>query len=604
VSAGLVMGLRDAGRAEVPGAVALAPDGRSATFTPTSALVTTTGYTASVRASDTAGNAMAAARTWGFTTTATPDVTPPAVTATSPADGAPDAGSGSAVTATFSKPVTPSGLQFSVAGPNGTPVAGATSVSADGLSASFVPGTALTVSTKYTASVRATDRAGNRMSSATTWSFATAAASCPCTVLGDATPQKADSGDKNGVELGMRVVPAVNAVVTGVRFYKSTANTGTHTGTLWSSTGQVLATGTFTGETASGWQTLTFASPVQVVAGTTYVVSYLAPAGRYSADSGYFTGKSVSTGVLTAPASTSSAGNGLYVYGGGFPTNTHGDANYYVDVVATVEGVDTTPPAITARQPDSGASDVPLAQDVSVTFSEPVTSGSLTMSLSTGGTAVNAGTALSADGRTATLSPVSDLSPATTYTVSVKAADGVGNVAAAQTWSFTTVASESCPCTLFRAGDAPAKTANEGKPVSLGMTWSPSVNGTVSAIRFYKVAGDTGTHTGTLFGLNGAVLATGTFSDESASGWQTLTLSTPVPVTAGTNYVVAYSTSQGRFGYTAGYFSEARRAGPLTGPANSATVANGRYTYAAGSPFPVSSGNGSNYYADVVFSAS
>ena len=47
---------------------------------------------------------------------------------------------------------------------------------------------------------------------------------------------------------------------------------------------RLLATGTFTGETASGWQTLQFASPVAVTADTTYVASYFAPNGHYSAD--------------------------------------------------------------------------------------------------------------------------------------------------------------------------------------------------------------------------------------------------------------------------------------------------------------------------------
>ena len=48
--------------------------------------------------------------------------------------------------------------------------------------------------------------------------------------------------------------------------------------------GQLLARATFTGETASGWQQVTFSSPVIVNPNTTYVASYFAPAGHYSAD--------------------------------------------------------------------------------------------------------------------------------------------------------------------------------------------------------------------------------------------------------------------------------------------------------------------------------
>ncbi len=50
--------------------------------------------------------------------------------------------------------------------------------------------------------------------------------------------------------------------------------TGPHTGSLWSSTGTLLATVTFTNESISGWQTATFSNPVQITKGTTYVASY------------------------------------------------------------------------------------------------------------------------------------------------------------------------------------------------------------------------------------------------------------------------------------------------------------------------------------------
>ncbi len=40
--------------------------------------------------------------------------------------------------------------------------------------------------------------------------------------------------------------------VSGLRFYKATANTGTHVGSIWSASGERLASATFTSETASG----------------------------------------------------------------------------------------------------------------------------------------------------------------------------------------------------------------------------------------------------------------------------------------------------------------------------------------------------------------
>src|SRR5689334_333145 len=80
--------------------------------------------------------------------------------------------------------------------------------------------------------------------------------------------------DSSAVELGMKFRASADGYITGVRFYKGATNTGAHVGNLWTSTGTRLATATFTNETASGWQEVNFATPVQITADTTYVVSY------------------------------------------------------------------------------------------------------------------------------------------------------------------------------------------------------------------------------------------------------------------------------------------------------------------------------------------
>ena len=81
-------------------------------------------------------------------------------------------------------------------------------------------------------------------------------------------PYITSENDSGSYELGMKFQSTVPGWVAGVRFYKGTGNGGTHTGSLWTSSGTLLATGTFTNETASGWQTLTFANPVQISANT------------------------------------------------------------------------------------------------------------------------------------------------------------------------------------------------------------------------------------------------------------------------------------------------------------------------------------------------
>jgi hypothetical protein len=131
-----------------------------------------------------------------------------------------------------------------------------------------------------------------------------------------------------------------------MRFYKGPQNTGTHTAELWDGSGNRLASATFTNETASGWQTVNFASPVAITAGTTYVASYHS-SGYYSANGNYFAAAYVN-GSLTAPASGSSGGNGVYAYGAStsFPSNTYNASNYWVDVVFSPG---TTPQSLRAR---------------------------------------------------------------------------------------------------------------------------------------------------------------------------------------------------------------------------------------------------------------
>ena len=74
------------------------------------------------------------------------------------------------------------------------------------------------------------------------------------------TPTTVDSGDPTSAELGMKFSRRLFGTITGVRFYKASTNTGTHVGSLWDANGNQLAQATFSNETASGWQTVTFAS--------------------------------------------------------------------------------------------------------------------------------------------------------------------------------------------------------------------------------------------------------------------------------------------------------------------------------------------------------
>jgi hypothetical protein len=148
-----------------------------------------------------------------------------------------------------------------------------------------------------------------------------------------ATPAIPSAVIGSPMELGVRFRSDIAGVVAGIRFYKGVLNTGTHTGSLWTSTGTLLATGTFTDETGSGWQTFLFPSPVAISANTTYVASYHS-SGVFSVDFGYFLAHGADNAPLHALQFGVDGPNGVFSYspGGQFPTTGNGD-NYWVDVV-------------------------------------------------------------------------------------------------------------------------------------------------------------------------------------------------------------------------------------------------------------------------------
>ncbi|WP_446213959.1 DUF4082 domain-containing protein [Micromonospora sp. IBSANI012] len=150
-----------------------------------------------------------------------------------------------------------------------------------------------------------------------------------------AVPKTVTDPDRQAVELGVKFTAVQDGSVVGVRFYKSTTNTGVHTGSLWAINGTRLAEVRFTNETRSGWQYAGFSTPVAVKANALYVVSYHTNVGQYSADDRYFAAGR-SRGPLRAPADGSNGANGVYRYGaGGFPNRGYKATNYWVDVVFT-----------------------------------------------------------------------------------------------------------------------------------------------------------------------------------------------------------------------------------------------------------------------------
>ncbi len=320
----------------------------------------------------------------------------------------------------------------------------------------------LTAGTTYQYRVLAVDAANNlsgysNVATATTQTAGTT----PLSLWNDATtPGLLADPDTSAIELGVKFQSDVAGFITGIRFYKSSQNTGTHVGSLWSSAGQLLAQATFSNETASGWQQVNFANPVSIQQNAMYVASYHTNVGRYSVDEGYFA-SSYTNGHLRALQDGENGGNGVYVYNANptFPSSTFASSNYWVDVVFTTStGPDTTPPTVTGRTPAPDATNVTSTASVTATFSEAIDPATIITSTfelrDASSTLIPAIVSYNATNRTATLAPSSPLANETTYTATVKGGstdprikDLVGNAMASNvTWSFTTAAASSDPC--------------------------------------------------------------------------------------------------------------------------------------------------------------
>ncbi|MDT0188238.1 DUF4082 domain-containing protein [Microbacterium sp. ARD31] len=499
------------------------------------------------------------------------------------------------VSARYSKAMAPGTPGLTLRDSNNQAVPGTTSYDAPNRTITFTPTSQLAAAVRYTATLTGTDAQGNPITSGGTWSFTTAKPPnppgvCPCSLFSDETvPTVMEVNDGVPLSLGTRFTSDVKGVVTGVRFYKSSGNTGAHVGSLWNANGVELASGTFTNESASGWQQLTFATPVAIAKNTPYVVSYRSTSGRYSATPNAFSSRDLSWAPLRV---TSTAG--AYTYATGFPGGTS-STNYLVDVV-----FEKTPPSIamTSQSPAPGALDVPRSSKVVVDFSDQVEPG-WAISVNGGGGALAGTSVLSTDRQRITWTPSATMPAGTDVTVTLTGVTtGDGASLGTRTWTFRTRAAETLQNQTLLGDVVPdTAAADDGAPIEVGMAFTPSRNGTIKQIRFFKGAGNNGTHTGSIWSAAGSRLATVTFANETASGWQTATLATPLQVTAGTTYVVSYFAPQGHYAVTPGFFASPLTKGDLTAPSSN----NGRYLYGSSGGYPGYTFGAANYFVDVVF---
>jgi transcriptional regulator CtsR/regulation of enolase protein 1 (concanavalin A-like superfamily) len=199
-----------------------------------------------------------------------------------------------------------------------------------GASVSSYSNTGLTPGTTYFYRVRATNTGGDS-------AYSSEASATALTTIWppDATPAIIDQLDGvPSTEIGVRFNSDRAGWIKAIRFYKCATNTGTHVGHLWTNTGTLLATVTFTNETASGWQQADLPTPVAITAGTPYVASYYSQSQHFSQDLSYFAGHGHDQAPLHALADGVAGPNGIFRDNeSAFPMEGNGAANYWIDVV-------------------------------------------------------------------------------------------------------------------------------------------------------------------------------------------------------------------------------------------------------------------------------
>ena len=265
--------------------------------------------------------------------------------------------------------------------------------------------------------------------------------SCPCSLWGPNTTvpvDDRDSGDPTPVEVGVKFKSDKFGTISGLRFYKAAANTGTHIGSLWSESGQRARAGDVHRRVRHpAGRPSRSARPVAVQPNTTYVASYYAPNGHYSASAGVLLhapapgpigGAVVDSPPLHAVRNTGTDRERRVQLRRGqhFPSSSFGGANYWVDVIYTPMAV---PGTVTGVSATAGG-----LTSANVTWSAPASGGAVTSYRITPYVGSTAQTATTITGSPpVTTTTITGLTTGTTYTFRVEAINpnGTGPASAA-----------------------------------------------------------------------------------------------------------------------------------------------------------------------------
>ena len=359
--------------------------------------------------------------------------TAPSIVATNPVNGAIAVPVNATINATFNVPINPvsiSTVNFTVTPAGGAAIPG--TVTFAGMTATFTPAANLLPSTVYTAAITGgvTDPAGNALVAGLVpnpWTFTTGTIPFVTSVV----PVN-----------GATAVPLNQKVSV---FFSEPMNPATLNATTFTLTDPTMTPVAGMVTPSANGTAATFMPAVNLLPNTVYTVT-------------------VTTGA------TSAAGNSL--------------AANFTSSFTTGVALNTSPPTIVATNPVNGATNVPINQIISATFSkamDPTTFNGTTFTVTGPGATPVAG-AVTLVGSIATFSPAANLAPSTLFTATIVSGPGgvkdlSGNALAAgavpNPWTFTTgTTTNTTPPMITSTNPANAAT---------GVLLTATVNATFSA---------------------------------------------------------------------------------------------------------------------------
>ena len=159
------------------------------------------------------------------------------------------------------------------------------------------------------------------------------------------------------------------------------------------------------------------------------------------------------------------------------------------------------------------------------------------------------------------------------------------------------------PYTALGPGIPLVADGGDAAGIEAGLRFTPTTDGYVMAVRFYKSPLNSGEHVGSVWDWVGRRLATVTFTDETPSGWQTAVFCPGVPVSAGNSYVVSYTAPRGHYAADADSWADkGLDDGPLLVAGGFDSEPAG--VYGAPGEFPTQTFHRTNYFVDAVFDTS